>query len=65
MLCDLLKHNFVIGRKPYKSTKHGVYEYNENFHVYNSKIMQMFDVLIQFIKVVSKFFFFHIFIISK
>jgi hypothetical protein len=24
MLCDLLKYNFVIGRKPYKSTKHGV-----------------------------------------
>jgi len=34
------------------------YEYNESFNVYNSKIMQMFDVLIQFIKVVSKLFFF-------
>lgn len=34
------------------------YEYNEIFNVYNSKIMQMFDVLIQFIKVVSKLFFF-------
>jgi hypothetical protein len=54
MLYDLLKHNFVIGKKPCKFTKHCVYE---SFHVYNCRTMQMFDVVIQFIKVVSKVFF--------
>jgi hypothetical protein len=33
------------------------YEYNESFHVYNCRIMHMFDVLIQFIKLFSKYIF--------